>query len=297
MLREARAGDEAAIEAFLARHAETSMFLRGNLAAHGLFDRSHAHGTQFWLAEPETGGALTAVFGLSNGGFALLQAPDAPDALFTAFARAVAGRDLAGITGDEPQVARLRAAFALDHARFTLDHPEPLYRLDLAALIVPDRPGTLRPVTPDDRELLFRWNRAYGAELQMTAPERLDEETHARVERALASGVVRLLEVDGQPVAMTAFNARLPDMVQIGGVYTPPDLRGHGYARRAVALHLAEARGDGVETAILFASGPAACRAYEAIGFTHIGSYALAILAAPVVVAPAAPSPPAGDSA
>ena len=114
--------------------------------------------------------------------------------------------------------------------------------------------------------------------------ERLDEEAEGRTERALSSGDVRLLEIDGAPVAMTAINARLPDMVQIGGVYTPPDLRGRGYARRAVALHMQEVRAAGVQKAILFASGAAACRAYEAIGFERIGDYALAILRDPVVI-------------
>ena len=83
---------------------------------------------------------------------------------------------------------------------------------------------------------------------------------------------------------MTALNARLPDMVQIGGVYTPPEQRGRGHARTAVALHLAALRAAGVDTAILFASGPAACRAYEAIGFERIGTYALSFLSAPVVI-------------
>nr|WP_255743953.1 GNAT family N-acetyltransferase [Aliiroseovarius sediminis] len=118
----------------------------------------------------------------------------------------------------------------------------------------------------------------------MSSPERLDEEAQGRTDRALETGDVRIMEVNGQPVAMTAINARLPDMIQIGGVYTPPTLRGKGYARRVVALHLAEEREQGVTNAILFASGPAACRAYEAIGFRHIGSYALAILKEPVIL-------------
>ena len=72
--------------------------------------------------------------------------------------------------------------------------------------------------------------------------------------------------------------------MQVGGVYTPPGLRGRGQARRAVALHMQELRGEGVQTAILFASGAAACRAYEAIGFRRIGTYSLAILEEPVVI-------------
>ncbi|WP_139792875.1 GNAT family N-acetyltransferase [Pseudophaeobacter leonis] len=84
---------------------------------------------------------------------------------------------------------------------------------------------------------------------------------------------MRILEVGGAPVAMTNFNAALPSIVQVGGVYTPPDLRGLGYARRAVALHLAEAQQAGITEATLFAANPAAARAYEAIGFSRIGSY------------------------
>jgi predicted GNAT family acetyltransferase len=281
MLREARAGDEPAIEAFLARHAETSMFLRSNLAQFGLFDRESPHGTQFWRAGAD---GITAVFGLSNAGFAMVQAPDAPDALFADFAARVVGRRLAGLTGAVDQVARMRAALGVDGAAYALDAPEPLYRLTLDGLRIPPGEGRIRAPGATDRALIFDWTRAYSAELHMSPPERLDEEARGRTERALTSGDVRILENGGTPVGMTAINARLPDMVQIGGVYTPPALRGRGHARRAVALHMDEVRAEGIATAILFASGPAACRAYEAIGFERIGAYALAILKEPVTI-------------
>ena len=76
---------------------------------------------------------------------------------------------------------------------------------------------------------------------------------------------------------MTGFNAVLPEHVQVGGVYTPPEGRNRGYARRAVAIHLAEARASGVRHAVLFAASAAAARAYEAIGFQRDGSFALAL--------------------
>ena len=47
---------------------------------------------------------------------------------------------------------------------------------------------------------------------------------------------------------------------------------------------MAEVRAEGVATAILFASGPAACRAYEAIGFQRIGTYMLSILEEPAMI-------------
>ena len=81
----------------------------------------------------------------------------------------------------------------------------------------------------------------------------------------------------GQPVGMSGFNARLPDIVQIGAVFTPKPLRGQGYARRAVALQLDRARSGGVTRAVLFAASSAAAAAYRAIGFQRAGSYALVL--------------------
>lgn len=285
MLRAARPGDEAKIEAFLADHAASSMFLRSNLARHGLSDHTSPHGTAFWWAGD---GAVTAVFGLSNAGYAMMQAPDAPPALYDAFAARIAGRTVKGLTGVPDQVVATKDALGIAKAAYALDHIEPLFRLALGALRLPPGDGALRAPVEADRALLYRWSRAYAAELHMSAPDQLDAEAQGRTERALDGDDVRLLETDAVPVAMTALNARLPDMVQIGGVYTPPDQRGRGYARAAVALHLAELRAEGVDTAILFASGPAACRAYEAIGFERIGTYALSFLSAPVVIGRAA---------
>jgi predicted GNAT family acetyltransferase len=79
----------------------------------------------------------------------------------------------------------------------------------------------------------------------------------------------------GAPVSLSAFNASLPDIVQLGGIYTPPELRGRGYARVAVAASLLAARERGAERAILFTSNPSAARAYEALGFQRTGSYAV----------------------
>jgi predicted GNAT family acetyltransferase len=282
MLRPAVSGDELAIEAFLSDRAETSMFLRGNLRDHGLANRSHPHGTAYWVAERE--GSIAAVFGLSNAGFAMSQAPGATPALWRAFVEAVTGRVIAGITGEVAQVAQAKRAFGLHSAAFTLDRPEPLYRLDLAALAIPDLPGEIRAPAAPDRALLEAWFAAYEAEALGTPPERAAAIGRERAARALNADQTRVLAIDDAPVAMTAFNARLPDMVQVGGVFTPPELRGRGYARRAVALHLAEARAQGAKAAILFASGAPACRAYEAIGFVRVGTFSLAILKSPVTI-------------
>ena len=70
MIRAARAGDEAAIDAFLEPHSTSSMFLRSNLANFGLglgADRSSdPRATTFWVIDD---GSIQAVFGRSNAGF------------------------------------------------------------------------------------------------------------------------------------------------------------------------------------------------------------------------------------
>lgn len=80
-----------------------------------------------------------------------------------------------------------------------------------------------------------------------------------------------------QPVAMSAFNAVLPEIVQIGGVFVPRRLRNRGYARLAVAQHMVEARARGVQRAVLFAASEAAVRAYRAIGFQPAAAISLVL--------------------
>ena len=94
-----------------------------------------------------------------------------------------------------------------------------------------------------------------------------------------------MLEAGGEPVAMSGFNATLPDCVQIGSVWTAPELRRRGYARCAVAGSLLEAREAGVSRSILFAESPHAKRAYEAIGFRRIGDYGLVLFDGPQTIA------------
>ena len=67
--------------------------------------------------------------------------------------------------------------------------------------------------------------------------------------------------------------------MQIGGVWTPPELRRQGYGRAVVAASLLDAQSEGVKTAILFTGkgNIAAQKAYEALGFRHIDSYRLVL--------------------
>lgn len=280
MIRPAQPGDEAPMAAFLTRHAETTMFMRAGLARFGLSGSDHPHAAQFWVEDKD--GEIIGVFSRSNAGF--LNACGEGATFWQGFHDAMQGRQVAGLNGAAKLVEGMRSVLALEDADYDLNRVEPLYRLHLHHLIDPG-PAEIRKPQASDAALLTRWFRTYHIEaLGAVDNEALTQVIADRVDTTIATGHVRLLIENGTPAAMTAFNAQLPDMVQIGGVYTPPEARGQGLARRVVAAHLKEARAAGVQTAILFASGNAACRAYESIGFERIGDYTLAILSTPVTI-------------
>lgn len=273
-LRPATAEDAPAIDAFLTGHAESSMFLRASLHRFGPEGGGSDRAMKLWV---DADGPVTGVIGHAPSGYVSVQMPQGvPEAVRRAFA----GKQILGVNGPVVQAAEVARLLGLS----ATPHAEPLYRLSLDELAVPDGPGRLRAVTMADFDRLAPWRQAYRREID--GFETGLEEVRDWFEAWVGDDRLRVLEEAGTPLAITGFNAVLPDTVQVGAVYTPPALRGRGHARRAVALHLAEARRNGVELAILFAASPAASRAYEAIGFIRVGSFGMLQLEHPQRIEP-----------
>ena len=276
MIRILGPGDEATLEAFLAPRANTSMFLRANARQGGLDDRGQSRQATYVAAIGPSG--VVAVAAHCWNGILLLQAPERVPEVARA-ALAASGRPLKGISGPVDQVRTARDA--LEVRKAAVDDADLLYSLDLAGLRVPAALAALSLRRPrgDDLPRLIAWREQYLVETGLSAPgPTLHQDARSSIELQQAQGDHWLLEDRGVPVAYTAFNARLPDIVQVGGVWTPPPLRGRGYARCAVAGSLLEARAAGARRAILFTSNTSAARAYEALGFTRSGEYGLLIL-------------------
>ncbi|MEQ9694161.1 GNAT family N-acetyltransferase [Shimia sp. SDUM112013] len=271
MIRKAEDKDIPAIVAFLERHIATSMFLLGNLEAHGLENRTHPCGTAFFLRE--TGDGITGVFGASNGGLLMCQLPGIGHTEAQTYAHLLKGYTLRGMTGAADQVATILGALSVPPEAWKSNTVQPLYALSLESLS--DSDAVIRAPEEADRAMLQDWFTAYSEDNPIaasTTPEAL-------AEAAITGGRVRLLFDDGAPVAMTAINARSDSAVQVGGVFVPRDLRGQGLAGRVVTAHLTELREAGITRAILFAATPDAARAYEKIGFARAGDYRVALLA------------------
>lgn len=277
MIRKAGPADHDALADFLAGYIESSMFLLSNLDAYGTDNTDHPHGTTFFLQE--TGDGIIGVFGATNGGLLMCQIPRLSALESQNYAHLLKGYTLRGMTGASDQVELILDALPLGGAVWQINHDEPLSALDLAKLDAPE--AVLRAPEANDQDTLVHWFDAYMTETR-THPG--GDAARHRAKNALGSDRVRLLVEGGQITAMTGLNSIARDVVQIGGVYVPPELRGHGRAGRVVTAHLAELKAHGFSRAILFANSDHAARAYARIGFAQIGSYRVALLQEPVTL-------------
>lgn len=269
--------NRAEIEAFLLPHAEYAMFTLSNIAHFGM-DGEAPYSVKIWVAR--AGDMITDVLALTNNGMAM---PYLPSGNYSAAAQILSGVPLAGIVGPKPDARGLSNVLNLKAAKTTRDSDEPHFRLDLDRLNIPDGPGQIVPLSEAPFGVLLDWMIDYNKSIlgaDSNAAQKRAEESLARNSK----DGTRVVLMDGaKPLATTAFNATLSNIVQIGGVYTPPDLRGRGFARRAVALHLRSVRARGVSQATLFAASDQAARAYKAIGFEKIGEWALVLFQGEVV--------------
>ena len=258
------------------------MILRSNLFHSGLVDGPEPFQGLYMGAF--AGDALTDVAARYWNGNIILQAPTRPVEMALAVARE-SGRPVNGLLGPWPQVRAAEPELGLDRARLGKVVPEYLYSLDLAELAVPESLSsgrvTYRYASHGDLPKLVSWRREYDLHT-MGFPERSIDDAANRdaLAAAIEANNLWVLEEAGRLVSMTGFNATLPDMVQVGGVFTPVQWRGRGHGRAVVAGSLLDAQAAGVVEAILFteAENHPAQRAYEALGFERIGDYGMVIL-------------------
>jgi predicted GNAT family acetyltransferase len=210
----------------------------------------------------------------------VLARPQSPEALATLAGAVI--EDLPGVTGAVPEseeFAELWARHAGVSARVNMR--QGVYALEQVGPL-PTVPGSARIATTGDRELVLRWWLAFGDEvLHEGGPGR--ENAGAMVEHRLSSprGGVLLWEDDGEPVSLAGWGGPTPNGIRVGPVYTPPELRGRGYAT-ALTADLSQRLLDGR----LFEGGrrfcflytdlanPTSNKIYERIGYRRVAESA-----------------------
>jgi RimJ/RimL family protein N-acetyltransferase len=272
-------GDEQALERFLRTQSDSSLLMLSNLASAGIEDLGEDY--QGSYAAAFSGQDITSVAAHYWNGCLLLQAPNG-GAELAALALAASGRPLKGILGPAPQVAALRRELKLLSQPCRIQNDEDLMGVDFAALRVPEALESIdlrvRLARSSELDLLVNWRVAFAAEAlgDKDSPD-LRAQTRAEIARWQAAKVNLVLEQRGRLVATCSIIADYGTSIQLGTVWTPPPLRGRGFARCLVAGALLRARGKGKTRAVLITSNPAAKRAYRAVGFQVLGAYSLVL--------------------
>jgi predicted GNAT family acetyltransferase len=133
--------------------------------------------------------------------------------------------------------------------------------------------GKLVRATHADRELLVRWTLDFGVEAMGDSNL---AEAESTVDARLGDGDPQArglyLWVDGAPVSMAGYTGPTPHGIRVGPVYTPPELRGRGYASALVA-QMSQALLDGGRSfCFLFTdlANPTSNHIYEEIGYEAV---------------------------
>ena len=135
-------------------------------------------------------------------------------------------------------------------------------------------PGSLRIATPDETALVVRWIKAFQEEALHTSLS--DEEALAWARTRIGNGEVYLWVLpDGTIVSLVATTRPVSRVISIAPVYTPPELRGRGYASRSVAALSQHLLDSGWERCSLFTdlSNPTSNSIYQQVGHRPIRDF------------------------
>jgi uncharacterized protein len=177
---------------------------------------------------------------------------------------------LPGVVGPKEAVAKFAAAWP---AEARLEIAQRAFRADHV-----DSPtgvsGRMRDYERGDRELAARWMDAFAEEALPEAPPGTSEEFVDRREEDPDGGIV-LWEDDGAVVSMAGFGGRTPNGIRIGPVYTPPELRGRGYASALTAAVTQRLLDGGLRFCFLFTdlANPTSNSIYQRIGYEPVSDF------------------------
>ena len=254
---------------FLWARAETAMFLLNILHHYGKVG-DHRYSPQIWM-QRDRQGEISDVMALNQLGE--MRPCFTTDAAEPA-AQALRGKYVQSIEGPKAAVRGIEAAAGLeDRGPYKMNQDLPHFLLDLENMLMPEGIGTLIPLEQAPPAIVKEWIYDYEMAVCLTPQADATQEASKKYEKYLSLGSYRVLMDKGRPLSMTGFNVEFEDIVQVAGVYTPPELRGQGFARRALALHLEKAAENGVKRATLCALSDTAARAYKSIGFQNIGTW------------------------
>jgi hypothetical protein len=182
---------------------------------------------------------------------------------------------LPGVVGPKERAEQFAAAWeAATGAKGRLELAQRIFRVD--EVDPPEGvPGRMRAYEPSDRELAIHWMDAFTAEaIPENAPHPESSEAFvARRQQDPHGGLV--FWEDGQPVSFAGYGGLTPHGIRIGPVYTPPELRGRGYASALTAALTQQLLDGGRQFCFLFTdlANPTSNSVYQRIGYRPVADF------------------------
>jgi len=219
----------------------------------------------------EDGGDVVGA-ALRTAPFNIVVAKPVSDAALQFAAQAIAGEgsSLPGVTGAYPEADVFADSWErATGARRRLRMAQGIYEVRTARPPAEAR-GRMRFAERADRQRIVDWIHAFEAEsIPPDAPHVNAEEV---VERRLAGGGgggFALWDDDGDTVSLSGYGGRTPHGIRIGPVYTPPPLRGRGYASALVGQLSQWLLDGGLDYCFLYTdlANPTSNRIYMNVGY------------------------------
>lgn len=226
-----------------------------------------------YLAVAESNGEVVAV-AFQTPPHALGLAPTEHEAAVDLFADDARSRDLPGVVGPVALAARFAARWEERTgaaARLALE--ERIYEAR-EGLPPGGVPGLYREYRAGDRATVASWMDAFVTEALAEAPPARRESGEDWIARRMADpdGGIAVWEDGGAPVSVAGFGSPTPNGIRVGPVYTPPPLRGRGYASAVVGELTARLLAGGRSLCFLFTdrANPTSNAIYQRVGYRPV---------------------------
>lgn len=276
--------DSEALDHFLKEKTAEAYFLRSNAKKAGLTYNGEAFQAEYIGAFKDK--RLVGVIAYTWINSLLIYAEDRKSlpALCSALRSLIAKRQgkIEAVLGLTLQVAIVLTSLGIPATAYNARHNDGLFQLDLMKLKLPtllDRPNyKVRHAEKDDFELIVDWRVAFNVEaLGAKLGDSLRDRARSEISRRLEARELYLLEQHNIPVSLCGAGGFIEEMIIVGPVWTPPELRNRGYGKAVTAGALKILKNDHplLKQATLFAVRPDAIRLYENLGFIRTADWGL----------------------
>lgn len=260
---------------FLLKHEDCSLFLLGNYEMHGFTMTDAPYSGNFQIVRKN--GAAAAVFCLAKRGNLLITAGTADRNLFGQILKACQGETIRGVLGDwkicaplwdflkEKKIVRSES-FADREVLYSTDcRVEEVSEADVRFLTECDYPAW--------RALRIDYLQELNLPYDLTEAQ-MKEQFCSKCALGYSWG----LFWQGALVSIADLNAKALDLGQLGGVYTPPQHRRHGFSKALLQHLMRDCRTvHGLRKLIIFTGEEniPARRLYESLKVRRVGEFAM----------------------